>query len=261
MANENGFSLKDFEKAILIGFIKSKINGATSSAKVNEIHGLIANQLDFLGNYKDKIYAAGYPTEYNPKGQEKTVLAYPKTKKVDITVEKNNVITSVNSVKFPCSNYNQNSYNYLDSLIGESKRLKDYDSNRIISHVLVVRSKMPYFKNGGCIKNIELITHETVKDYELLVQNPNNQNYQSILDLVCLHLVDISTINGLVPEADLVFLDAIENLKKQQTTIDFVYSLLKITTVPPSHNHSSDKITYNLFDYCNKLNKISNLAK
>lgn len=260
MANEKGFSLKDFEKAICIGFIKSKINGATSSAKVNEIHGLIAKQLDFLSDYQDKVYAAGYPTSYNPKGQEKTVVAYPKTKKVDITVEKNDVVTSVNSVKFPCSNYNQNSYNYLDSLIGESKRLKDYDNNRIISHVLVVRSEMPYFKNGGVIKNIETITHETIKDYELLVENPNNPNYQAILDVVCLHVVDIKTINGVIPELDPVFMSAIENLKVERVSIDFVYSLLKISTILPVNYKSSDKIAYNLFDYCKKLNKISNLT-
>lgn len=252
-------SNKDFERIIGLGFIQSKTNGATSSAKVNDIHGAIAKNLETLIDSNIKIYSAGFFPYYNIEGSEQTIEAYPKTKKVDIvTKDSNDNVISANSIKFPCGNYEQNSYNYLDSLVGEKTRIKNYDPTRITSHALILRSETPYFEKGGVISRIEHLSHETVLDYEKLVLiPPRNPNFNPILDLICLTVVSIKTINGLIPEEDKSFSLAISELIGGKKTIDDLLKMLVIKTID-SNKMESEKVCYDLESYSKKLASLNN---
>lgn len=251
---------EDYEKSIAKGFVLSKTNGATSSAKVKEIHGLFSKSLSHLMGLGVKIFSAGFYPYYNKSGSEKTVEAYPKTKKVDIVTEENDQVITATSVKFPCSNYEQNSYNYFDSLVGESTRLKNRDPERIISHILIVRSKTPYFEKDGTVKNVESLSFESLKDYELLISPPpKNPTALPVLDLLCLQVVDISTKSGLLPEQDAEFLSAIDAIKKEKDEaksaelVAKAVELLVVKTQTPTNPSKSDKICYNLESFAKTL--------
>lgn len=250
------FTQEDFLQVIKKGFLLSKINGATSSRKVNEIHGQIANYLAGL-NSQAKIFAAGFTPYYNKSGSELTVQGYPRTKRIDIGIKQSDELVGAISVKFPCSNYEQNSYNYFDSLVGEAKRLKDYDPSRLIGHALIVRSQTPYFDKQGTVSKIEEISHDSLQDYELLTK-PSPYNPQSLpaLDVLALVVVELQTVNGLIPEMDEQFVQQLAQLNQGLITEDTVLDLITVKLVSKT-NPGDGKVFYDLMTFCNAVNSFN----
>lgn len=94
-----------------------------------------------LGESKGK-----YDKEYEVQG-----LLY--LKKVDVAVLRKEKVVGVVSFKFVASNYQQNSNNYFENLIGECFNIQ---SNHIpFCHVFVTRSKIPYYTDDKVFKNLK----------------------------------------------------------------------------------------------------------
>jgi hypothetical protein len=127
--------------------------GPRSPSKLRPLHNFV-NQCvsDLLPDYEVVSYV-----EDQDGGKEETVQGLFNAKKVDVAVKRRSdaSIRGVVSVKFVMSNYNQNSNNYFESMLGECQNLKLLNPGLVFWYFFVVLETVPYFDKNGSVKRWE----------------------------------------------------------------------------------------------------------
>jgi len=171
---------KEFIEAINKYYRVYTQRGTRSPNKLKPVHSFIARYIDKVLNddeEKYKIYSLGFNEgkEYAINGRY-----YPKKEDVVVLDENDQPILAV-SFRFVVSNYFQNANNYFENLIGEIANIK---SNGIyFGHILVLRSKTPYYDENGKLKKVEDLDQEHLEKYLNLMYDdeyPYNPDILSI---------------------------------------------------------------------------------
>lgn len=130
-----------------------------------------------------EYYAAGdgnskYDKEYKVPG-----LFYDKM--VDITIVKNNKVKGAISFKFVASNYNQNSNNYFENLVGECFNIQAMDIP--FCHVFVIRDNIPYYERNRDVQKYEQFTFHNLDKY-LKLSRFKDKGSPSKLSMSIIHI-------------------------------------------------------------------------
>jgi hypothetical protein len=142
------------------------INTSRSTAKLKSLHGKIAQDIkeSFGPGYTVLSQGIGSDSEGSIKGRYYS-------KKVDITVRKDDKDVAGFAVKFVMRNYSQNSNNYYENMLGETANIR---ANSIpYFQIFIVFDKVPYYEKDGYLKKYEMLTeHNLEKYYALSKDNP-----------------------------------------------------------------------------------------
>ena len=132
-------------------------------------------------NYE--LHSLGYKDE-----KEVVVSGRYMNKKVDIGIEKDNEIIAAIALKFIMRNYSQNSNNYFENMLGETANIRA--AGKPYFQILIIPSKVPYFKNNGDLDHIEIITKNNLEKYiKLSHDDINNSIHTPTKTLI--YIIDI----------------------------------------------------------------------
>ena len=141
-----------------------KANGKRSTRKLIGVHSFLGN---FLKDYFSSV--SGIEVSWNAGDEvnkEANVPGAMYDKKIDITVFKDKNPVLCLGFKFPCSNYKQNSINYIETMVGETYNIQ---RNGIpYFHILVLPAVMPYCDKNGDVKRNDKITEKDIGKYLIL---------------------------------------------------------------------------------------------
>ncbi len=150
-------------------FITYLQTGARSNKKLCVLHGAISEDLQERLNDNDyKVYSLGFEA-----GKEKKINGRYVDKAVDITItERKKPIAGI-AVKYVMSNYQQNSNNYFENMLGETANIR---SAKIpYFQIFIIPDSVPYFKKGGEISKPEKINEHNLKKYIVLSKDDVNE--------------------------------------------------------------------------------------
>ncbi|MDR3049546.1 MAG: hypothetical protein LBV16_06920 [Elusimicrobiota bacterium] len=152
---------KNFLEKLIEGFKSYLSTGANSNEKLKIIHSAISEDIkNRLGN-KYQVFSLGLDS-----GKEKRIQGRYIDKWVDITIAIDEKPIAGIGFKFVMSNYQQNSNNYFETMLGETVNLR---VNKIpYFQMLIVFEKTPRYKDGGKLKNFEILNNENFKKYTIL---------------------------------------------------------------------------------------------
>ena len=167
----------DFLKVAKASFKKYLETGARSNEKLKIFHGSISkdlyNRLNDPFNYH--VYSLGFG-----HGIEKTIQGRYINKWVDITVtnSEDEPIAGI-AVKYVMSNYQQNSNNYFENMLGETANIRC--SNIPYFQMFIIPEYMPYFDKDGQIAKWEHFEIHNIGKYiqlsednaDLFLHTPN----------------------------------------------------------------------------------------
>jgi len=164
--------------------------GTRSPNKLKPVHSFIAKHIDEVLNDNEeryKIYSLGFDDgkEYSIDGRY-----YPKKEDVVVLDENDQPILAV-SFRFVVSNYFQNSNNYFENLIGEIANIKS--NNICFGHILVLRSKTPYYNENGKLERIEELDQEHLEKYLNLIYD---EEYPYTPDILSIFIVENKSKNS-----------------------------------------------------------------
>lgn len=138
-----------------------QVGTSRSTAKLKSLHGKIAVDLEKLYGKDFTICSQGYGND-----KEGCIDGRYYSKKVDITVKKDDRPVAGYAIKFVMRNYSQNSNNYFENMLGETANIR---SNAIpYFQVFVIFDKVPYYKEGGVFKKYDVITPHNLAKYLML---------------------------------------------------------------------------------------------
>jgi hypothetical protein len=186
MANLNALFLNNLNKTLQDVFasnLSSGKNSARSTEKLKIIHSFISDSLKKCLN--DKSLSL-YSIRPGVSGGEKDFTGRYMEKAVDIAVCKGDKQIAAIGFKFVLSNYQQNSNNYFENMLGETANLR---CNKIpYFQVLVLLQELPYYQNGGMISKMEKVSQHNIDKYIKLSQD-NPRSYFHTPDKTLLYLV------------------------------------------------------------------------
>lgn len=219
-----------------------------SSAKLTNIHGSIANDLQQrLGN-QYKVHSLGFN-----EGKEKEITGRYINKKADISIFKkinNNKLEEIGGIAFKSimTNYAQNSNNYFENMLGETANIRA--NNKCYFQVLIIPETLPYFgevkkKNlkDVVVKN-EILTSNHLQKYIKLSNDTPAADKQSP-DLMLLYL--IKTCNTPIP------INPITNNPSRKDWIDYMQQNLNIQLSTQAFNFGPTLIYNNYQDFISKV--------
>ena len=178
-----------WEEVLEISFKNYLKFGARSSKKLIPPHFWIREKLKQYFDESYEFYSFGlgnskFDKEYSVEG-----VAY--NKKSDVSIIKNGEVVGVVSFKFVSSNYNQNSNNYFENLLGECFNIQA--KNIPFCHILVMRDKIPYYESNGNFKKCEKLKNHHLKKYVNILNL--DENY-AIPNKLCINIIKISVENN-----------------------------------------------------------------
>jgi len=218
---------KEFISAINKYYRVYMQRGTRSPNKLKPVHSFIARHIDEVLNDEEeryKIYSLGFDEgkEYSIKGRY-----YPKKEDVVVLDENDQPILAV-SFRFVVSNYFQNANNYFENLIGEIANIKF--NNICFGHILVLRSKTPYYNENGKLERTEELDQEHLEKYLNLMYD---DEYPYKPDILSIFIVENKSKRGF-KKANLNKLNIDEETKSLLETdlslehfFDEVYNLCK----------------------------------
>ena len=138
-----------------------KITAPTSNKKLKKAHALIKADLSIDGF---EIYCLN---EGVTSG-EKTIYPFDGySKKIDFSCYKDDKLIYVGGTKFIFRNYKQNSNNYFENELGQAYIITQFGKKIPYFTLTVIIDEIPYYKKNGEVKNIEKITTDDFKKYEV----------------------------------------------------------------------------------------------
>lgn len=164
---------------------------ARSNKKLKILHGAIASDLaEHLKNPHCLIRSLGYGPDPNKEG---TILGRYMPKKVDISAyNRDQSPLGAIGVKYIMSNYKQNANNYFENMLGETANLR---CNGIACfQIIVLPTKLPYFKKDGVISKIESIKDSYLDKYFQLCSDDSTQ-YMHTPTLTLLYFINFDNID------------------------------------------------------------------
>lgn len=174
-----------------LGIVKDSFDkyletGSRSNEKLKILHGSIANDLkNKLGN-DYTIHSLGYEDD-----KEVNMIGRYMDKKVDIAVEKDNEVIAGIAVKYIMRNYSQNSNNYFENMLGETANIRA--AGKPYFQIVILPSKIPYFKKDGELNHIETISEHNLSKY-IKLSNDNIQEFMHTPNKTLVYLVDMPDI-------------------------------------------------------------------
>lgn len=178
---------EEFLVKVKDSFYKYLETGSRSNEKLKILHGAITQDLkNRLGN-NYQLHSLGYGDD-----REVNMTGRYMDKKVDIAIEKDGEILSAIALKFIMRNYSQNSNNYFENMLGETANIRS--AGKPYFQIVIIPSKVPYFKKGGELDHIETITEHNISKY-LKLSNDNIEKYMHTPTKTLIYLVDIPNIS------------------------------------------------------------------
>lgn len=161
---------QEFLEKIKKAFDKFLTTGSNSNEKLKILHGSIAKDLQNLLGDEYIVHSLGY-------GDGKEVIMHGRymDKMVDIGIEKNGEIIAGIALKYIMQNYSQNSNNYFENMLGETANIRT--SEKSYFQIIILPTKVPYYKDGGELKKIEEIKEHHLSKYMKLFNDDSNIFY------------------------------------------------------------------------------------
>ncbi len=149
--------------------------GSRSNEKLKPIHSFISDSLKTKLNDPELTFCSLRPGQ---RGGEMSIAGRYMDKNVDIAVCKGNVVLAAIGFKFVMSNYQQNSNNYFENMLGETANIRC--NNIPYFQVLVLLKELPYYNKNNKIIRVEHINEHNLRKYiklsedniELLLHTP-----------------------------------------------------------------------------------------
>ena len=217
------FKEQELIQALEASFKAYKEYGARSTAKLKPLHKYLADiLLDIWGNDFKVHYMGDVDAEDFSK--EKKIKGKYNNKTIDVTITKDNTPVFCLGIKFVCSNYKQNSYNYFEGMMGETANIQRTDIH--YAHIIVLPQKLPYFNKDGSVKKYEIIKDIDLQKYINLVfdiQNPHKPYAMGFF------IIDINN-DGTITKNDVntSFSDIVAKLLKDRLSLEsFFDSILE----------------------------------
>ena len=176
-----------FLTSIQDSYQEYQISGARSTNKLKPPHQWIA---DFLSSQLDKqyeIYGIRADNNHINHAYEIKASGLYYDKKIDIGIKFKNKVISGIGFKFVTSNYQQNSMNYFENMLGETANLRRKEIG--YGSLMVLPSKIEYLNKDGRCKKLEEITSHNLEKYLRLSQD---RNFPHRPDAIGLIFVDIN---------------------------------------------------------------------
>lgn len=149
-----------------------EINTSRSTAKLKNLHGSIARDLEEIFGNEYTVISQGYG-----KGKEYKMQGRYYEKFVDITVSRKGKPIAGYAVKFVMRNYSQNSNNYFENMLGETANIR---SNAIpYFQIFIVFDKVPYYEKGGKFSHYEIVSEHNLDKYIKLSKDDPNTFYHT----------------------------------------------------------------------------------
>lgn len=182
-----------WEKALLLSHKTLLKTHPRSSKKLIPPHQWIKETVKKHLGGEYEYYAMGdneskYDKEYKVPGS-----LYDKM--VDVTIVKNNEVKGAISFKSVASNYNQNSNNYFENLVGECFNIQE--NNIPFCHVFVIRDKIPYYDTKRNVKKYEHFTQDNLTKY-LKLDKIKSTGSPSKLSLSVIHIAGDMYNNNII---------------------------------------------------------------
>lgn len=134
------------------------INTSRSTAKLKVLHGKIANDIKELFGSEYTVLSQGIGND-----SEGSIQGRYYSKKVDITVSKNDKPVAGYAVKFVMRNYSQNSNNYFENMLGETANIR---ANSVpYFQIFIIFEKVPYYKSGGAFQKYDILSKHNLEKY------------------------------------------------------------------------------------------------
>ena len=223
----------EFLEKLKEAFYKYLETGSRSNEKLKILHGSIANDLKKHLSDEYQIHSLGYGNN-----KEIKVNGRYMAKKVDIAISKDNSVIASIALKFVMRNYSQNSNNYFENMLGETSNIRS--SGKPYFQIIILPSKVPYFKKDGVISHFEVITENNLSKY-INLSNDNINEFMHTPNKTLLYLVDMpqlsSNINNIA-----------DYIKYYQENNDF-----SITQNNGSYNFGNNVIFNNYEEFIEKV--------
>lgn len=175
-------SNQEFLEVIKKSFEKYLETGARSNEKLVILHGNIAKHLSEKLGKDYIIHSLGFDDS-----KEINMVGRYMDKKVDIGIEKNGEVIAAIALKFIMSNYSQNSNNYFENMLGETANIRS--KGKPYFQIIIMPSKIPYFKKEGRISHYDSITAHNLSKY-IKLSNDDVERYMHVPNKTLLYLVD-----------------------------------------------------------------------
>lgn len=160
----------DFLKKIKEAFDKFLVTNSNSNEKLKILHGAIASDLQNKLGDNYTVHSLGFND-----GREVNVMGKYTKKRIDITIKKNNNPIAFIGLKFIMQNYEQNSNNYFENMLGETANIRR--TGKPYFQILILPSCVPYYKDGGILTKKERINNNRLEKYILLSKEDNKYLY------------------------------------------------------------------------------------
>lgn len=176
-----------------LGIVKKSFNkyletGSRSNKKLKILHGAIAEDLKNRLGDGYVIHSLGYNDD-----AEVLMSGRYMNKKVDIAIERDGEVIAAIALKYIMRNYSQNSNNYFENMLGETANIRS--AGKPYFQIFILPSKVPYFKRGGELGHIEVITKHNLFKY-IKLSNDNVQEFMHTPNKTLIYLVDMPEISS-----------------------------------------------------------------
>jgi len=164
--------------------------GSRSNKKLINLHGTIS--ADLLGKLND---ANNSSDEYSiaslgfGAGKEKKINGRYMEKTIDVIVNKNGMPVAGIGVKSVMRNYQQNSNNYFENMLGETANVRC--TNLPYFQIFIISDKTPKFEESGRIREWERINEHNIKKY-IALSNDNDSLYFHTPNKTLIYIIKIS---------------------------------------------------------------------
>lgn len=152
--------LSSFDSFILTG-------SSRSTEKLKPLHGKIADDVSKMLGKDFVVISRGLSVD-----KESSIRGRYFPKKVDITIRKSKTFDTVAGigVKFIMQNFQQNSNNYFENMLGETANIRT--GNIPYFQIIIMFNRIPHYDKDGKFKKWELVTpHYLQKYFELAKDN------------------------------------------------------------------------------------------
>lgn len=163
---------QEFLGKVKDAFDKFLTTGSNSNEKLKILHGSIAEDLQNLLGNEYTVHSLGYGD-----GREISMHGRYMDKMVDIGIEKNGEIIAAIALKYIMQNYSQNSNNYFENMLGETANIRT--TGKPYFQIIILPTKVPYYKDGGELKKIEEIKEHHLSKYMKLSNDDINIFYHT----------------------------------------------------------------------------------
>lgn len=186
-------------------YINSLIN-KSSSKRFDNIYQEIKKDLSIKLGEKFKV-----------SSDKKNIDGKYYSKKSNISIKKEDKDLVFVTATYAISNYKQNSINYFEQMMGETANLR---ANKLAYfNIIILHTKIPYFKSNGEISRFEDLTSKGLKKYETMSNDYNNSFHAP--DKTLIYLIDNSGCESVRTRSELIDL--------MQNTSNIKFEISKIS--------------------------------